>query len=311
MNKIKWRLRGTAAASLGLISAVLYACGGDDSMTTVPTVDGGNMDSSTMDSSKSDSSSAGDVQTKDQAVTDAPVATDSGNEGGGGDGGKKDGGDAAPDVFEAGIPPIDICVQLDLDWNSEISADNYSGGAVPNPATNDDRLATWAPDISFNTTNLLALSGYTLDLLNNDCRTSGMSAFVNKDGGPNSFAPFADQVANNFNVPVMGCAVPEAGAPNFMDLIPAGLAGHTFTRGDLDAVADVYLNAVIEQASLAWFNTFTTNGTALTPSPLTSDQIDALKARLAFLEAAVPGVNPNTKLQFSTCSDGGADAGHD
>ncbi len=315
MNKIRWRLHGTAAASIGLISAVFVACGGDDSTTTVPTVDAGNADSAAQDSSKSDSSSSStssmtDAETMDQSVTDAPADKDSGN---------KDAGDATTpdaDAAPAPLPPLDLCSVLDNDFGGDISNNDMNAP----PVSYGDRAVTWGAMLMLNGT----LPSYALSLTN-DCRINNIETIFTAGSGPNSVTAYLQQL-DTFLIQFMGCGLPDAGALSFASVIPAPAvsSGHVFTQADIAVIIELFVNSIDEQAAIAWYNTTvvypnyvgtSVNAGFVPPAePLTADQLDSIRAHIQALAAAYPGVNPNpTKLTFSSCgeSDGGTDGGRD
>jgi len=59
------------------------------------------------------------------------------------------------------------------------------------------------------------------------------------------------------------------------------------------------------------FNTYTNNGAPPNPEPLTVAQIEQMRARSRRSPSELPGVTEHHELTYSTCSDGGTDAGHD
>jgi hypothetical protein len=294
MKQANWRIRGAAMAmSSGLATVVLLACSGDDSASPTGPDAASSQDSSTIDASSQETSTneaaSGDsASVQDVVVADSPL-----------DSAKSSDGGVEADASLPPIVPLQLCGVLDTDW-----------GLTP-PVTNDDRATPGGWDFDG------ALGSVPLTLaeaLTSDCEMSGLEATLNADAGYGA-AEYIDQVAN-FTLQFLGCGAPEAGALSFTGLMPTTALGPAFvwTRADLDRLTAMYSNAIVEAASYGWAATYFNNGSPPSTVPLTDDQVSAITAQLAALEAqaiAAPTFTYDsnaTKFTFSTC---GVDAGSD
>jgi hypothetical protein len=285
------------------MAATLFACGSDDSTTMPPAPDAGNDSSTAMDAAK-DSPTTTDAPSTTDATNDVSTVVDSGRD-------ASDSSVDAADATVAPLAPLDLCLVLDADAAFDIAT--IAGTATPPvPASTDDRVGSWVNSITLNIPQ--GGTGYVPNLIQNDCRTNGIvSLFKEPDGAGNdtALAAFSNQIAAVV-LQFMGCGQADAGAATFADLVPPAANGHVFTTADLAALTDIFTDSIIQGASYEWFVSYANNGTPPLPEPLTSDQVDAIKAHVAAL-APMPGVLNSTRLTFSTCTtgDGGADASAD
>jgi hypothetical protein len=288
MKQANWRIRGAAlAASSGLVTIVLLACSGDDTSTTGPdaasTQDSSTIDASSHETSTSEASSGDSASIQDVVVADTAKSND---------------GAAEADASLPPIVPLQLCGPLDTDW-----------GLTP-PVTDDDRATPggWDFDGALGTVPLTFGEALT-----SDCEMYGLQSTLNADAGY-GVGEYLDQVAA-FTLQFLGCGFPEAGALSFTGLMPATALNQVWTQADLDRLAAMYSNAVVEAASYGWAATYFNNGAPPSDVPLTDDQVSAINAQLAALEAqAIAGHafvydDNTTKFNFSTCTvDAGSDA---
>jgi hypothetical protein len=295
MKQANWRIRGAAmAVSSGLVTIVLLACSGDDSggptgPDAASSQDSSTSDASSRETSTSEASSGDSASIQDVVVADSPA-----------DSAKSNDGSAEADASLPPIVPLALCGILDTDW-----------GLSP-PVTNDDRATPGGWDFS----GAGGTVPFTLaEALTSDCEMYGLVATFNPDAGYGA-ADYIDQVAS-FTVQFLGCGSAEAGSPSFTGLMPTTALGtaYVWTRADLDRLAAMYSNAIVEAASFGWTITDFNNGAPPSDVPLTDDQVSAINAQLAALEAqaiAAPTFTydaNSTKFTFSTCSvDAGSDA---
>jgi hypothetical protein len=286
MKQANWRRRGAAiAVSSGLVTIGLLACSGDDSTLAGPDA-ASSPDSSTSDAS-SQETSASEASSGDSAALQDVVVTDSA---------KSSDGGAEADAALPPIVPLALCGVLDTDW-----------GLTP-PVTNDDRATAGGWDDGNGSGTVPLTMAFALT---SDCEMYGLVATFNPDAGYGA-ADYINQVAN-FTLQFLGCGAPEAGALSFTGLMPTTALNQVWTQADLDRLAAMYSNAIVEAASFGWAATDFGNGSPPSDVPLTDDQVSAIEAQLAALEAqAIAGkafvYDDSTKFNFSTC---GVDAGSD
>jgi hypothetical protein len=296
-------MNGAAAAAFsGLMAATLFACSSDDNATQPPGPDSGN-----------DSASTTSDAAHDSATTDAPSA-DAQGDGTTVDSGHADASDSSVEAdTSVPLPPLDICLTLDTDAQYSISV-VQNGGTAPAtlPGSPDDRAGSWVMSMAINQN---TGGGYVANVLQNDCRINGIvTLFQGPDAAANNlaFSNFSNQIQAVF-LEFTGCGPADAGVGpvTFADLVPPSASSHVFTTADLAVIADIFTNSMIEGATYEWFLSYTINTTPPLPEPLTSDQIDAIKAHVAAL-APMANVLNSSHLTYSTCgADAGTDAGAD
>lgn len=175
--------------------------------------------------------------------------------------------------------PLDLCPTLDADFDLASLGDVCVADITTNSCI--DRLDVWDSSILFS----------FLELTSADCRFGQWTGLFT----PTTINEFITEV-EFFVVYLAGC--PYVGTqvgPLEDGLVPQPLVaqGLKFTTADVQALSEDFLTAT-EQ-------TLSGNGT-----PLTSAQISALQAQLAYVQANVPNVVASSTLNFSTCA---ADAG--
>jgi hypothetical protein len=195
--------------------------------------------------------------------------------------------DAAPDG-PAAPSSLHMCAMFDTDWGVGPTSNqclDTTTGACP------DRVGSWGFDV------VVAFS----TVLSADCRLADMfnaQGFSAEDYGNELSA---------WTLQFFGCPDSDlSSGPLKFGLLPSALATHVFTTADLKALSDLYVDALNEAranpiASLA----------ENPPAPLTSEQIANIRANLAALAAATPGIQTSNVYSFGACAaDAGTDA-HD
>jgi hypothetical protein len=173
--------------------------------------------------------------------------------------------------------PLSLCPLFDTDFQLASLGDVCAANITTNSCA--DRLFTWQFNMLID---LPAFNG-------TDCR-------FGKFGPPLLSSLDVSQTIgqlSNFILYFMGC--PYVGTqigPLVDGLVPQVLLsrGVHFTTADLQALSDDYVAAIKQ--------TLSDNGSP----PLTSAQLSAIQAQLAFLASKVPGTVNSSTLTFSTCA---------
>jgi hypothetical protein len=174
--------------------------------------------------------------------------------------------DAAVDAPQDAIPPVPFCARFDADWQTNVNGP-WQGLIVLDPGN----PASFA------------------EALTTDCRTHAIAGVIPDGGVP----AYLDQLVG-WTSQFFGCTGTYPSPLSFAGLLPKTPVNHVYTRGDLDLLAQLYVNAVTTEVALA---------VAMYDSgaPLNPAQVAQVQSTLAALEARMPGVAPSAAYSLDTC----------
>jgi hypothetical protein len=185
------------------------------------------------------------------------------------------------DVQACHPAPVGLCPLLDSEF---IGQDGGAACAHVTTSACPDRVDTWVSAIVFD----FAIA------VTNDCRFGEWAPPLLTDA---DVATYLNDL-NAFTLQFMGCPAEGTTTPLSFGLIPSALDGNQFTTADLAALANTYIQAITQAVS--------DNGSP----PLSSDELDAIHAKLIRLARHVPNTVPSGAFTFSTCVlDGSAQSG--